>query len=92
MPQDRALTVHFNDGSKLGFEFPEQGPNAAAKQLKIADLLAGKHLVIEAEGSLMVIPVTSIKYLTLSAPDAKRKSEGKEGLPRHTILGARIRS
>ena len=34
MALDKYMTIHFNDGTKLMFEFPEQGPNAAAKQIK----------------------------------------------------------
>jgi len=83
---DRYLTVHFNDGTKLSFEFPEQGQNAAAKQLKIAEFLTSRHLVVEADGSVMVIPVANIKYLTLNDPGGKASV-----LPKHAILGARIR-
>jgi len=46
---DRILTLHFIDGSKLSFDFPVQTANATARQLKIADLLTSKHVVIEAE-------------------------------------------
>ena len=86
---DRILTLHFIDGSKLQFEFPEQAPNAAARQLKLADFMTSKHVVIEAEGSVMIFPVANIKYMALSLPDTK----GAGGaLPKHAIKGARIRS
>ncbi len=26
MDHDRTMTLHFNDGSKLSFDFPEQAP------------------------------------------------------------------
>src|SRR5205085_10911135 len=61
---DRILTLHFIDGSKLSFDFPEQTSSAAARQLKIADLLTSKHVVIEAEGTVMLFPVSNIKYLS----------------------------
>ena len=86
---DRILTLHFIDGSKLQFDFPEQAPNAAARQIKLADFMTSKHVVVEAEGSVMIFPVANIKYMALSLPDAK----GAGGaLPRHAIKGARIRS
>jgi len=44
----RVLSLHFVDGSKLAFEFPEQTDNVTARRLKLADLMAGKHVVIEA--------------------------------------------
>jgi hypothetical protein len=88
MARTAYLTVHFNDGSQLAFEFPEQTQNVAAKQLKISEFLTSKHLIVEAEGSVMVIPVANIKYLTLNTP----ASGGKPTLPKHAILGAHIRS
>lgn len=88
---DRILTLHFIDGSKLSFDFPEQTDNAAARQLKIADLLTSKHVVIEAEGTVMLFPVANIKYLSFSVPMLGSRGAAA-ALPRHTIKGARIRS
>ena len=87
---DRILTLHFVDGSKLSFEFPEQTPSAAARQMKLADLMTSKHLVIEAEGSVMLFPVVNIKYMALSVPMLRSKGAAA-ALPRHAIVGARIR-
>jgi len=88
MEHDRKLTLHFNDGSKLAFEFPEQGPNAAAKQIKLNEFLTSRHVVIEAEGSILVFPISNIKYIQLNA---FHSTPGKfPGLPKHTITGARI--
>jgi hypothetical protein len=87
---DRVLTLHFIDGTKLQFDFPEQTPSAAARQFKVADFLASKHLVVEAEGSVLIFPVSSIKYIALSLPTVPKK--GSTTLPRHAIHGARIRS
>jgi hypothetical protein len=86
---DRIATLHFNDGSKLSFDFPEQTANAAARQIKLADFMAGKHLVIEAEGQVFMFPVGNIKYLALSLPTISRDVRG--ALPRHAITGARLR-
>ena len=88
---DRVLTLHFVDGSKLSFEFPEQASNAAARQIKVNELLAAKHLVIEAEGSLLFFPMANIKYIAFSMPMLPAKGPGS-ALPRHAIVGARIRS
>lgn len=87
---DRILTLHFIDGSKLTFEFPEQVSNAIARKLKLEDLLSGETLVVEAEGSLLIFPATSIKYMALSAP-LMRAKEFAASLPRQAILGATIR-
>lgn len=86
---DRIATLHFVDGSKLAFDFPEQTPHAAGRSLKLADFLVSKHVVIEAEGQVFIFPVTSIKYMTLSVPQASRQAAG--ALPRHAILGAHVR-
>jgi hypothetical protein len=87
---DRIVTLHFIDGSKLAFEFPQQTANTVARQMKFADLLAGKHFVVEAEGQVFVFPVTSIKYLTFSLPALPKERGGT--LPRHAISGARVRA
>lgn len=88
---DRVLTLHFVDGSKLSFEFPEQAPNAAARQIKLNELMGAKHLVIEAEGSVMLFPMTNIKYIALSLPMLPTRGANAM-LPRHAIVGARIRT
>jgi len=88
---DRILTLHFIDGSKLSFEIPEQAPSAAARKLKLEDFMTSKHLVIEAEGSVMLFPVANIKYIALSLPTLGTKGTAA-GLPRHAITGARIRT
>jgi len=89
-PLERTVTLHFIDGTKLSLEFPEQSGSAAARKMKIGDFMTANHLVIEAEGSLIVCPIANVKYMTFSAPmlDAKSLSEA---LPRHAIVGARIR-
>jgi len=82
------LTLHFVDGSNLAFEFEVQG-NEAARKIKLDQFMSSKHLVIEAEGSVMIFPVTSIKYMALSAPLMARKDRAA-ALPGHAIAGARI--
>lgn len=89
MSKERILTIHFIDGSKLSFEFEEQGPNAAAKQIKLQDFLTGKHLIVDSDGGLLIFPVTSIKYVALRGAAG---AFGKEAtLPKGAIRGARIR-
>lgn len=87
---DRTVTLHFIDGTKLSLEFPQQSDNTAGRKMKIADLMAANHLVIEADGAVLVCPTANIKYMSFSAPymDSRAMSEL---LPRHAILGAHIR-
>ena len=88
---ERILTLHFNDGSKMSLAFEEQGANTAARKLKIEKLMASKHLVVEAEGQVLVFPIANIKYMALSLPAATAKG-ARETLPGHAITGARIRA
>ena len=88
---ERILTLHFVDGSKLSFAFDAQGANNAARKLKIDKLMASKHIVIEAEGSVMMFPVVNVKYMSLSMPTLDKRGD-TEILPSHAITGAKIRS
>ena len=68
--QRRSMIIHFTDGSKKLFEFPtpvpDRDPNPATR---LQEALDARHLVLEADGALIVIPVESIKYLqSFSAP------------------------
>ena len=87
---ERILTLHFIDGSKLSLAFEEQGNNAARK-LKVDKLMVSKHLVVEADGQVLIFPVANIKYMALSLPDAGARG-ARDMLPSHTITGARIRT
>lgn len=89
MSKDRILTIHFIDGTKLAFDFPEQGPNAAAKQIKLQEFFAGKHLVVESDEGLLIFPVANIKYIALRGPDSA--SWTGAGLPKSAIRGAMLR-
>lgn len=62
MAEKRFAIVHFIDGSKLKVEFPKQGEdsNIAAKMQKLLD---NPCLMLEADGSLITIPLSSIKYI-----------------------------
>jgi len=88
---ERILTLHFIDGTKLAFDFDEQTANPAARSLKLADFMTSKHLVIEAEGSVLVFPVSSIKYMAFTTPTLNARGAAA-ALARHAITGARIRS
>jgi hypothetical protein len=88
---ERALTLFFVDGTKLSFDFDEQTANPAARKMKLDDFMSSQHLIIEADGSVMLFPVANIKYMAFTTPllDAK---ELATTLPRAAIMRARIRS
>ncbi len=81
MSDKRYAVIHFNDGTKITIDFPKIGEdfNMGEKLLKLVN---NQCLLIEVEGSLMTIPMTSIKYVTsYPAPNV---------LPDITIKGAVI--
>lgn len=83
----RGLTITFMDGSKLSFGFPQQGANAAAKQLKLEEFMKSPYLMVLAEGSLTMFPVANIKsiQLPLGGQDAEQVR-----LPAHVIRNAKL--
>jgi hypothetical protein len=73
--------IHFMDGTKKVLEFPQQVADSdVAAAAKLKDALEARHLVIEAEGALVVIPLDNVKYLQ-SYPAPKK-------LPAGVIRGA----
>lgn len=85
------LTLHFIDGTKISLDFPEQASNSAARKIKLDDFLVAKHLIVEAEDSVLIFPVANIKYIALATPMLPSKGKAVS-LPRHAILGARVSS
>jgi len=62
----RGMIIYFTDGSKKVLEFPQQiaeGDVAAAAKMKEA--LEARHLVLEADGALLVIPFENVKYVQI---------------------------
>ena len=55
------LVVHFNDGTKLAFSAPRQ-VDRHSMAAKLEEVLKHNQLAIEADGTLILIPLTSIKY------------------------------
>ena len=87
MEDSRGLTITFMDGSKMSFGFPQQGMNAAAKQLKIEEFLKNPFLMVIADGALMMFPVVNIKSIQM--PLGKEDLE-QIRLPTHVIRNATL--
>ena len=83
MNEDRQLTIHFNNGTKMDVTFPTQIKNSTAAVLEsMKRAMESDKLVIEAEGKLVIIPWGSIKHVEMTpAPPA---------VPFGSIKGARI--
>jgi hypothetical protein len=88
MDDSRGLTITFMDGSKLSFGFPQQGMNAAAKQLKIEEFMKNPFLMVIADGTLMMFPVVNIKSIQM--PLGKEDIE-QVRLPTHVIRNATLK-
>jgi hypothetical protein len=81
MAAERRLIIHFNDGSKKLVEFPQQIVDSdATMAARLKEALEARHLVLEAEGALIVIPFENIRYLQVYPAPKK--------LPSYAIKGA----
>jgi len=88
MDDSRGLTITFMDGTKVSFGFPQQGMNAAAKQLKIEEFMKNPFLMVIADGTLMMFPVVNVTsiQLPLSTEDVEQVR-----LPTHVIRNATLK-
>ena len=87
MEPTKGLTVHFNDGTKMSYGFPEQAANAAAKQIRLEELLKSPYLMVIADGVLTAFPVANIKAIQLPVEE---KDANEVRLPAHVIRGATV--
>ena len=76
MAEPRRMIIHFTDGSKKLLEFPQQMADTdSTSALRIKDALEARHLVLEAEGALNVIPFENVKYIQVH-PTPKKLPPG----------------
>lgn len=82
MAEDRDLTVHFLDGSKMSFSFPKQVTHDEFVSGRLDKILGKPALIVEADGVALMIPFSSIKYLQMYGVPKK--------LPDYVIQNATI--
>jgi len=82
MEQDRFLTVYFLDGSDMSINFPKQPGNPLLLAKRVQAALDADQVTIEIDGQLMMIPKSSVKYMTVSPVP--------EELPETIIQGGRF--
>jgi len=72
MNDEKFLTIHFVDGTKMELSFPTQIKNSMTALVDASErLLKAEKLVVECEGKVLVIPWTSVKYVEATAvPEA----------------------
>ena len=87
MDPTHGLTVHFMDGSKVSYAFPDQAPNEAARQLRLEEFLKSPYLMVIADGVFTMLPVANIKAIQFPVDDALMKDVA---LPEHVIHGATV--
>lgn len=79
--EKRGMIIYFTDGTKKVLEFPPQAADGDANLAdKLKAILEARHLTIEADGALVVIPLQNVKYIQ-SYPAPKK-------LPAGVIRGA----
>jgi hypothetical protein len=82
MDERRGLTVYFTDGTKMRIDYPKQTPNEIAALLKVKEILAARHLLVEVDGALLMFPFDNIRYIEAHPAPAQ--------LPDYAIKGATI--
>jgi len=87
MEPTQGLTVHFMDGSKLSFGFPNQAPNAAARTIRLEEFLKSNYLLVIADGLLTALPIANIKAIQLPV-DEEMLQEVR--MPAHVFRGGTV--
>lgn len=87
MEPTQGLTVHFMDGKKLSFGFPNQAANSAARQIRFEEFMKSNYLLVIADGILTAMPVANIKAIQL--PIDEQVIEDVR-LPAHIFRGATV--
>lgn len=82
MNDDRNAVIYFMDGTHIVISFPKQVEGAVNVAANVRKAIDAEKLVIEADGSLLMIPVRNIKYVQVTPIP--------EALPKDVIRNARL--
>ena len=63
MTNERGMTIYFMDGSKMAVTFPKQVKSEEAVSVRLEQMLDKAALMVEADGALLMLPFSNIKYL-----------------------------
>jgi hypothetical protein len=61
MAAKRYMTIHFMDGTKVAYDFPQQVDDKTSIASRMAKLLEMQYIIIEADESVQFYPVNNIK-------------------------------
>ncbi len=78
-----SMLIRFMDGSKITLRYPKQaGNDPATIAANVRKALETDRILVEVEGNLIFIPLSSVKYIqVIPAPDV---------LPSNVLRGARM--
>lgn len=86
MQHDRSLTIHFMDGTKVSFDFPEQKTNEAARAIMMEEMRKSPFLMVETEGVFLLYPVVNIKSIQIRVPSGKKAAAGSKAVIRGAVI------
>ena len=86
MNRDRALTIYFLDGTHISFGFPMQRANDAARGIMLDDMLSRPHVMIEADGALLIYPMSAIKSIQISDLSGNTMAMPDKGIVRGATI------
>ena len=74
MAEHVTATIHFNDGTSKKYSFPRVDADTNMLGTKINQFLSSNHLVFELDDGVVIIPLSSIKYIEVSPKPIKMPS------------------
>lgn len=86
MKLDRAMIVHFTDGTNVSFAFPAQEANAFGSTLLIEELTKSPFLLVEADGALLMYPMANIRSIQLTNLTGVGQAISPKGLVRGATI------
>jgi hypothetical protein len=79
---ERHMTIHFSDRTKLSFTFPQRAADPHSVSARVEEALRGQYLLVECEGSMMMFPFSSIKYVQVQPAPSP--------VPANAVRGAKL--
>ena len=67
----RTLIIRYTDGTEQIFTFPNQEADPFTLGERVQEMLNARHLLLEVEGRLVVIPYQNVKAIEISPPPEK---------------------
>lgn len=67
----RTLIVRYMDGTEQLYLFPGQDADPFTMAERIQEVLKARHLLLEVEGRLVIIPFQNVKAIEVSPPPEK---------------------